>query len=87
MEVKLVFVDLVKVFFNVVEVLESHSQVALSEVRGTALCLVPHALHIMHIESLIIPLVFTEKGHNLLSLLQLVITNEIARCKSIKIAI
>ncbi len=87
MEVELVLVDLVKVFFDVVEVLERHSEVTLSQVRGTALSLVPHALHVVNIETLVISLVLTEKGHSLLSLLQLVITNEIAGSKSIKVAI
>jgi hypothetical protein len=74
-EVELVFIDLVEVFFDVVEVLESHSEVPLSQVRGTALSLVPHALHVVNVETLVISLVLTEKGHSLLSLLQLVITN------------
>ena len=87
MEVKLVFIDLVEVFFDVVEVLESHSEVTLSQVRGTALSLVPHALHVVNIETLVISLVLTEKGHSLLSLLQLVITNEIAGSKRVKVAI
>ena len=78
MEVELVFVDLVEVFFYVVEVLESQAELPLSKVGGTALSLIPHALHVMHIESLVISLVLTEKGHRLLSLLQLVITDEIA---------
>ena len=87
MEVELVFVDLVEVFFDVVEVLERHSEVPLSQVRGTALSLVPHALHVVHIETLVISLVLTEKGHSLLSLLQLVITNKIAGSKGVKVAI
>ena len=87
MEVELVFIDLVEVFFDVVEVLESHSEVTLSQVRGTALSLVPHALHVVNIETLVISLVLTEKGHSLLSLLQLVITNEIAGSKRVKVAI
>ena len=87
MEVELVLVDLVEVFFDVVEVLERHSEVTLSQVRGTALSLVPHALHVVNIETLVISLVLTEKGHSLLSLFQLVITNQIARSKGVKVAI
>ena len=87
MEVELVFIDLVEVFFDVVEVLESHSEVPLSQVRGTALSLVPHALHVVNIETLVISLILTEKSHSLFSLLQLVITNEIAGSKRVKVAI
>ena len=87
MEVELVFIDLVEVFFDVVEVLKSHSEVPLSQVRGTALSLVPHALHVVNIETLVISLVLTKKGHSLLSLFQLVITNEIAGSKRVKVAI
>jgi hypothetical protein len=86
-EVELVFIDLVEVFFDVVEVLESHSEVPLSQVRGTALSLVPHALHVVNIETLVISLILTEKSHSLFSLLQLVITNEIAGSKRVKVAI
>jgi hypothetical protein len=86
-EVELVFIDLVEVFFDVVEVLESHSEVPLSQARGTALSLVPHALHVVNIETLVISLILTEKSHSLFSLLQLVITNEIAGSKRVKVAI
>lgn len=78
MEVELVFINLVEMFFDVVEVLQSHAEMPLSQVRGTALSLVPHALHVVNIETLVISLVLTEKGHSLLSLIELVITNEIA---------
>ena len=87
MEVELVFIDLVEVFFDVVEVLESHPEMPLSQVRGTALSFIPHALHVVHIETLVISLVLTEKGHGLLSLLQLVVTDEIAGSKGVKVAI
>ena len=87
MEVELVFVDLVEVFLDIVVVFESHSEVPLSQVRGTALSLVPHALHVVHIKTLIIFLVLTEEGHCLLSLLQLIITDEIPGSKGIKVSI
>lgn len=78
MEVKLVFVDLIEVLFYVVEVLQSQAELSLSQVGGTALSLIPHALHVVNIETLVVSLVLTEKSHCLLCLLQLVVTDEIA---------
>jgi hypothetical protein len=66
------------VLFYVVEVLQSQAELPLSQVGGTTLSLIPHALHVVNIETLVVSLVLTEKGHGLLSLLQLVITDEIA---------
>ncbi len=49
MKIELVLIDLIKVLLYVVEVLESEAEVALSEVGGGTLSLIPHALHVVNI--------------------------------------
>lgn len=60
MEVKLVLIELLKVFLNVVEVLKSLSQEPLTDEGLTAFDLVPHALHVVHVESLILACVLAK---------------------------
>jgi|LauGreDrversion4_2_1035121.scaffolds.fasta_scaffold182064_4 hypothetical protein len=77
MEVKLILVDLIKVALNIIVVLEGQAEVVLSEVGGSTLSLKPHALHIVHVQTLIITRVFTEGSHGLLSLFNLIIANHV----------
>lgn len=70
-EIELVLIDLVKVLLNVVEILESKSEVALSQMAFAALNFVPHALHVVDVES-VIALVLGEESHGVFGLLELV---------------
>lgn len=53
-EIELILVDLIEVTLDVVEVLEGESQMALAKVRLAALNFVPHALHIMNVQCLMV---------------------------------
>lgn len=72
MEVELVLVYLLKVPLNVVEVLERQPQLALSQVGLTYFGLVPHALHVVHVQ---LCTLLAEEQHCLLRVLQLVVSD------------
>lgn len=72
-EVKLIFVDLIEVLLYVVEILESLPQETLPDESLSAFNLVPHALHVVHIEALVFTRVLAEEGHGCLRILSLVV--------------
>jgi len=76
MEIKLILINLIKVLLDIVEVLQSQAQVALSKLGGATFSFEPHALHIMDIETFL-TLVFAEKSHSFLGLFNLVISDQV----------
>ena len=87
MEVKLVLIDLLEMLLNVVEILESKSELTLPHVGLSTFDFIPHALHVMDIEVLVISTLLAEQCHGLLCLLQLIDPDHVSRGHSIEISV